>query len=41
MMEWNEAANAKAFLNNPQTKANMDKAGVTGRPMVLAVQSKV
>jgi hypothetical protein len=40
IMEWNEAANAKAFLNNPQTKANMDKAGVTRAPMVLAVQEK-
>jgi hypothetical protein len=40
-MEWDEAANAKAFLNNPQTKANMDTAGVTGRPTVLAVQTKV
>ena len=40
IMEWDEAANAKAFLNNPQTKANMDTAGVTERPTVLAVQRK-
>lgn len=40
IMEWNEASNAKAFLNNPQTKANMDAAGVTGRPTVLAVQTR-
>ena len=40
IMEWDEAANAKAFLNNPQMKANMDTAGVTGRPTVLAVQTK-
>lgn len=40
IMEWDEAANAKAFLNNPQTKVNMDTAGVTGRPAVLAVQTK-
>jgi quinol monooxygenase YgiN len=40
IMEWDEAANAQAFLNNPQTKANMDTAGVTGRPAVLAVQTK-
>jgi len=39
IMEWDEATNAKAFLNNPQTKANMDAAGVTGRPMVAAVQT--
>ena len=40
IMEWDEATNAKAFLNNPQTKSNMDSAGVTGRPTVLAVQVK-
>jgi hypothetical protein len=40
IMEWDEVANAKAFLNNPQTKANMDEAGVTGRPMVVAVQRR-
>lgn len=40
IMEWDEASNAKAFLSNPQTKANMDAAGVTGRPTVLAVQVK-
>jgi heme-degrading monooxygenase HmoA len=40
IMEWDEATNAKAFLNHPQTKANMDAAGVTGRPTVLAVQVK-
>lgn len=40
IMEWDDAAKAKAFLNNPQTKANMDSAGVTRAPMVLAVQEK-
>jgi len=40
-MEWDEALNARAFLKNPQTKANMDAMGVTGRPSVLAVQTKV
>ena len=40
IMEWDAAANARAFLNNPQTKANMDAAGVTGRPAVLAIQTK-
>jgi heme-degrading monooxygenase HmoA len=40
IMEWDEAANAQAFLNNPQTKVNMDKAGITRRS-VLAVQTKV
>ena len=41
IMEWDEAANARTFLNNPQTKANMDAAGVTGRPTVLAIQTKM
>ena len=40
IMEWADADKARAFLNNPQTKANMDAAGVTGRPTVLAVQTK-
>ena len=39
--EWDEASNAQAFLNDPHTKASMDEAGVTGRPMVVAVQRKV
>ena len=41
ILEWDEAAHAQAFLNNPQTKINMDTAGVTGRPTVLAVQVKL
>ena len=41
IMEWDEAINARAFLNDPQTKANMDAMGITGRPSVLAVQTKV
>jgi len=40
IMEWSDAEKARAFLNNPQTKANMDSAGVTGRPSLLAVQTK-
>lgn len=41
IMEWNTAENAQAFLNDPHTKASMDAAGVTGRPMVVAVQRQV
>jgi quinol monooxygenase YgiN len=41
ILEWNEADKAQAFLNDPHTKASMDEAGVTGRPMVVAVQRKV
>jgi quinol monooxygenase YgiN len=40
VLEWEEAAKAQAFLNDPHTKASMDEAGVTGRPMVVAVQTK-
>ncbi len=40
IMEWEDATKAQAFINNPQTKANMDSAGVTGRPAMLAVQTK-
>jgi len=40
IMEWDEAVNAQAYLNDPNTKASMDAAGVTGRPMVVAVQTK-
>ena len=40
ILEWDEAGKAQAFLNDPRTKAAMDAAGVTGRPMVLAVQTK-
>ena len=40
IMEWEEAGNAQAYLNDPNTKASMDAAGVTGRPMVVAVQTK-
>jgi len=39
-MEWNAAEQVQAFLNDPNTKASMDAAGVTGRPMVVAVQTK-
>ena len=28
--EWDEAGNAQDFLNDPNTKASMDAAGVTG-----------
>ena len=31
---------AQAFLNDPNTKATMAATGVTGRPMVVAVQLK-
>ena len=41
ILEWDEAGNAQAFLNDPNTKASMDAAGVTGRPMVVAVQTQV
>ena len=41
IMEWDEAVNAQAYLNDPNTKASMDAAGVTGRPSVVAVQTKV
>ena len=41
VLEWEEASKAQAFLNDPHTKASMDEAGVTGRPMVVAVQTKV
>jgi len=41
VLEWEEASKARAFLNDPHTKASMDEAGVTGRPMVVAVQTKV
>jgi hypothetical protein len=40
VLEWDEETNAQAFLNDPRTKASMDAAGVTGRPMVVAVQTK-
>jgi len=40
VLEWDEAEKAQAFLNDPRTKASMDEAGVTGRPMVVAVQTK-
>ena len=40
VLEWDEADKAKAFLNDPRTKASMDEAGVTGRPMVVAVLTK-
>ena len=40
VLEWEDADKAQAFLNDPRTKASMDEAGVTGRPMVVAVQMK-
>ena len=40
VLEWDEADKAQAFLNDPRTKATMDAAGVTGRPMVVAVLMK-
>ncbi len=40
VLEWDEAGKAQAFLNDPHTKESMDEAGVTGRPMVVAVQRK-
>ena len=40
ILEWDEAGKAQAYLNDPNTKASMDAAGVTGRPMVVAVQMK-
>ena len=40
ILEWDAADKAQAFLNDPNTKATMDAAGVTGRPMVVAVQIK-
>ena len=41
ILEWNETDKTQAFLNDPHTKESMDEAGVTGRPMVVAVQTKV
>ncbi len=41
VLEWDEADKAQAFLNDPHTKASMDEAGVTGRPMVVAIERKV
>ena len=40
ILEWEEAGKAQAFLNDPRTKEAMDAAGVTGRPMVVAVEMK-
>ncbi|HLO31575.1 MAG TPA: hypothetical protein VK249_20655 [Anaerolineales bacterium] len=40
ILEWDEAGKAQAFLNDPHTKQAMDEAGVTGRPMVVAVQTQ-
>ena len=40
ILEWDETDKAQAFLNDPNTKASMDAAGVTGPPMVVAVQTK-
>jgi len=40
VLEWAQADRAQAFLNDPHTKESMDEAGVTGRPMVVAVQTK-
>jgi len=41
IMEWDAAERAQAFLNDPMTKQTMDDAGVTGRPSVVAVQSRM
>jgi len=41
VLEWDDADKARAFLNDPHTKESMDEAGVTGRPMVVAVQLKI
>ena len=40
VLEWEAADKAQAFLNDPNTKASMDAAGVTGRPAVVAVMVK-
>lgn len=40
ILEWDTAEHAQAFLNDPNTKASMDAAGVTGRPMVVAVSTQ-
>ncbi len=40
VLEWDEADKAQVFLNDPLTKASMDEAGVTRRPMVVAIQTK-
>ena len=40
VLECDTADKAQAFLNDPNTKASMDAAGVTGRPTVVAVQTK-
>jgi len=41
ILEWDEADKAQAFLNDPNTKASINAAGVTKRPIVVAVQTKV
>jgi len=40
VLEWEATDKAQAFLNDPNTKASMDAAGVTGRPAVVAVMVK-
>jgi len=41
VLEWDNAANAKSFLANPKLKEAMDAAGVTGAPMVAAVETRM
>jgi len=41
IMEWDQAEHAQKFLDDPMTKQTMDAAGVTGRPSVVAIQSRM
>jgi quinol monooxygenase YgiN len=40
VLEWDNADNAKKFLNDPMLKKAMDATGVSGPPAVVAVQSR-
>jgi hypothetical protein len=41
ILEWEDAAKAQAFLNDPKLKQVMQASGVIGAPVVRAVQSRM
>jgi len=41
ILEWQDAAKAQAFLNDPMLKQVMQAAGVIGAPVLRAVQSRM
>lgn len=40
VMEWDNAENARKFMDDPALREVMQKAGVVGMPAVRAVQSR-